>query len=648
MKHGLVVRVGAYLRQGRGFVVRLLIVLLAGAVGLLYITRTHSEYREELILSYRQGLVQGVDRLAGTLDLMDLSPLSSDSVEREEMRRLFVTPMAESTGYPFILRPNGEILFHFFRSSTSLPAVLMEDMAESANRRGTVAVEMSGLGQGERMIYYAYYPELRCYIGVETDEALLMVGLERTYSYSVLVLLVAMVVLWLLLDYASRWVRLLFDTWRDRLASLSDGEVVERVDLHGHLPLVGIRREFNELVGGLNSVRGFASALQSGDLHAEFTPLGPHDTLGTALLKLRDSMVKNEEEARRRSEQEEIRSWQNAGLAEFSKLLREHSDDIDRLSEAVVRRLVNYLGAAQGGVFVVADGGDGQRHLRLSAAFAYNRKKFLSRDVLFGEGLIGTCAVERELMHLDQIPPGYCDISSGIGNVPPRELLVVPLKTDDDLFGVVEIATLEHFSEAMVEFAQTVGLSIAQTMQLALNAEQTNALIVSEREQRVMMHNKEEELRQTIEELQATQEQIELSVESDRALRRVVDDAVIYVEFSELAMVQRANSQFEIFARALGFDNAHQLRLLEDVRYMAEDDASGASEEKAFRPVWDRVLSGAVQQVVTVWRGEQDERRLMASFVYSVDGDLPVVYMMAQDITSLCGMCTASQAAEEG
>ncbi len=640
MGRGLEVRGGVYFRQGRGFLARLLVVLACGAVGLLYISRTHSEYREGLIHAYRQSLVQGVDRLAGTLDLLDLSPLSSDSLEREELRHLFVTPMSESTGYPFILRPNGQILFHFFRTSTTLPPMLMEDMAESPNRRGTVAVEMSGRGQGERMIYYAYYPGLRCYIAVETDEALLVSGLEQTYVYSMLLLLVGLLLLWLLLNYASRRLRHTLDAWGKRIASLSDGEVVEPLAVQNSSLLAGIRREFNELVGGLNSVRSFALALQSGDLHADFTPLGPHDTLGTALLKLRDSMVKNEEEARRRSEQEEIRSWQNAGLAEFSKLLREHSDDIDRLSEAVVRRLVNYLGAAQGGIFVVYDGADGQRHLRLSAAFAYDRQKFLARDVLFGEGLVGTCAVERELLHLDSIPPGYCDITSGIGNVPPRELLVVPLKTDDALFGVVEVATLGHFSGAMVEFAQTVALSIAQTMQLALNTEQTNALIVSEREQRVMMRSKEEELRQTIEELQTTQEQIELSVESDRALRRAIDDAVIYAEFSELAMVQRANRQFEVFAQTLGFDSVQQLRLLEDVSCLVDGDADGTLEEKAFRTVWDRVVAGRVQQVVSVWRGELAERRLMASFVYSSEGGgaQPVVYMMAQDITSLRGV----------
>ena len=120
--------------------------------------------------------------------------------------------------------------------------------------------------------------------------------------------------------------------------------------------------------------------------------MGVRDELGNSLLELRSALQKQEIEAGHIKEEERIRSWSNEGLAEFAKLLRENSNDIALLADVILKRIVNYLEATQGALYMAEERKTGTV-LHLVSAFAYNRKKFLKQDLKLGEGLVGTCAI---------------------------------------------------------------------------------------------------------------------------------------------------------------------------------------------------------------------------------------------------------------
>ena len=68
-----------------------------------------------------------------------------------------------------------------------------------------------------------------------------------------------------------------------------------------------------------------------------------------------------------------------------------------------------------------------QTRLRLLASYAYKQRKTLSSDFGPGEGLVGQCALEKERILLTNVPENYIQITSGLGEAKPLNIIVLPV-----------------------------------------------------------------------------------------------------------------------------------------------------------------------------------------------------------------------------
>ncbi len=128
-----------------------------------------------------------------------------------------------------------------------------------------------------------------------------------------------------------------------------------------------------------------------------------------------------------------------------------------------LNQLCDQLNAGQGALYTISTKGD-KKHLDLKSGFALvlaEDEKAPSFE--FGEGLIGQVAASGKSLYLDELPEGYATrIESGLGAALPKFLFIFPLKKENEITGVVEIALFAALSEAERNQADEAGSILAE------------------------------------------------------------------------------------------------------------------------------------------------------------------------------------------
>ncbi|MBI4646136.1 MAG: GAF domain-containing protein, partial [Bacteroidia bacterium] len=251
----------------------------------------------------------------------------------------------------------------------------------------------------------------------------------------------------------------------------------------------------------------FANQIGKGNYDKDFQLLSDNDTLGNSLIKMKNSLKIAEEEKRKREIEDEKHKWATNGLAKFAELLRQNNNDIKELAYVIISNLVKYLEANQGGFFIINDNDKNDIFIELSACYAYDRRKYIEKRIDIGVSLVGRCVQEKTTIFLTDIPDGYIGIKSGLGTANPTSLLIVPLKLNEEIFGVVEIASFKEFEQYQISFVERVGESIAATVSSVKVNIRTAKLLEQTQQYSQQLSSQEEEMRQNMEELLATQEE---------------------------------------------------------------------------------------------------------------------------------------------
>ncbi len=257
----------------------------------------------------------------------------------------------------------------------------------------------------------------------------------------------------------------------------------------------------NSLVKGLQRTADFAHNIGEGDFAANFEPLSDKDTLGTSLINMRDSIKESEKK-------DKERNWIVTGLAEIGEILRSH-DSLNDLGDDITTFITQKIDGIQGAFYVLNDDDPDNFFLEMKASYAYGKKKHLKGSFKFAQGLVGQAAIEQDTLLRTEIPEEYVTITSGLlGEQKPRSILIVPLITDEKVYGALEFAGFKKFTESQVKFVQELSLIIARTIFNIKVNERTRNLLAESQAMSNELQEQQEILRQNAEEMEATQEEL--------------------------------------------------------------------------------------------------------------------------------------------
>lgn len=245
----------------------------------------------------------------------------------------------------------------------------------------------------------------------------------------------------------------------------------------------------------------FIEAVSAGDFNIALTADDDSDNLTGTLIAMRDKLKYNAEEDKRRN-------WSTTGLAKIGEILRSDATSSSELYDTIIKFIVKYTSSNQGGLFVLNDENEGDKYLDLLSCYAFERKKYLQKRITMGDGLVGQCYLEGEKIYVTDVPKEYISITSGLGGSSPTSVLVVPMKVNDQIFGVIELASFNKYADHEIELIEKFAESVAATIANVRTNDKTKILLSTTKQQAEEMRAQEEEIRQNMEELEATQEEM--------------------------------------------------------------------------------------------------------------------------------------------
>ncbi|MFK5969124.1 MAG: cache domain-containing protein [Candidatus Marithrix sp.] len=155
--------------------------------------------------------------------------------------------------------------------------------------------------------------------------------------------------------------------------------------------------------------------------------------------------------------------WLKTGQTKLNEQMS-GTQGVEELARNVINFLCTYLENIQVGAFYLVSDAN---HLKLIATYAYIKRKQLANEFEFGEGLVGQTALERQSIVITQAPENYIQIQSGSGELAPKNILLIPFFYEDELSGVIEMASLQEISDIQLEFVEQIMAPIGIAMNSA-------------------------------------------------------------------------------------------------------------------------------------------------------------------------------------
>lgn len=286
---------------------------------------------------------------------------------------------------------------------------------------------------------------------------------------------------------------------KNAIVMLSDGEFPKKLAIRTMDEIAQTKRSLNQLVDRIRSAVNFANNLGKGNLKADYDDEYREDVLAKAILKMQQQLIDA-------NEQQAVINWTNEGMARFSEILKNESENLEKLADDIIRQMAQYLKLNQGALYLL---NENKEELTRLATYAYGKKRFVDHKLNVGQGLVGQCVLEASTIHVKDVPKDFVKITSGLGEATPTNLLIIPLKIREQVMGVIELASFQPFSETIIKFTEKVSENIANILYNKQRAEITQKLLSESQEKAQTLAAQEEELRQNSEELQATQEDME-------------------------------------------------------------------------------------------------------------------------------------------
>ncbi|MGV9564606.1 HAMP domain-containing protein [Streptomyces sp. NPDC003480] len=302
----------------------------------------------------------------------------------------------------------------------------------------------------------------------------------------------------------------------------------------------------NEMAGNLTrqvrAIARVATAVTRGDLNlkidvdasGEIQEL--QDYINKMIANLRDTTIANKEQ-----------DWLKGNLARISALMQGRRD-LEDVASLIMSELTPVVSAQHGAFFLAMEPVDGQDRgadaedqyeLRMLGSYGYSMGS-MPTSFRPGEALIGTAAQEKRTILVENAPSGYLKISSGLGEAPPAQVIVLPVLFEGKVLGVIELASFTPFTQIQRDFLNQIAEMIATSVNTISVNTKTEVLLRQSQELTEQLRLRSEELEQRQKALQASNAELEEKAELLAQQNRDIEVKNTEIEEARQVLEERA------------------------------------------------------------------------------------------------------------
>ncbi|MFE0325253.1 HAMP domain-containing protein [Streptomyces sp. NPDC058960] len=306
----------------------------------------------------------------------------------------------------------------------------------------------------------------------------------------------------------------------------------------------------NELAGNLTrqvrAIAEVASAVAEGDLTRSITVEASGE-----VAELKDNINSMVESLRETTRANQEQDWLKTNLARISGLMQGHRE-LPVVAELIMDELTPLVGA-QYGAFYLAEDTERGPELRLVGSYGYPDDEERPVRIPFGRSLVGQAARNRRPIGVEELPPGYVTISSGLGRTVPSALTVLPIVVEDQVLGVIELASVTRFTQIHQDFLAQLMPTIGVNLNTIVANARTDELLEESQRLTAELQARSEELQVQQEELQRSNAELEEKASLLAERNRDIEAKNLQIEQArqeletraqELALASKYKSEF--------------------------------------------------------------------------------------------------------
>jgi CheY-like chemotaxis protein/HAMP domain-containing protein/signal transduction histidine kinase len=297
----------------------------------------------------------------------------------------------------------------------------------------------------------------------------------------------------------------------------------------------------NNLTVQVRSIADVATAVTRGDLSRQITVQAQGE-----LNELKNNINQMIGNLKGTTEANAEQDWLKTNLAKFSRMMQGQKD-LDTVARLIMSELTPLVQARQGAFFIMQQENGSGAALRLIASYAYKERKHLNNVWHLGEGLVGQAALEKKPILLTNVPPDYIQITSGLGEAAPRNIIVLPILFEGDVKAVIELASFLPFSQIHQTFLDQLQESIGVVLNMIAANMRTEELLQQSQKLTQELQSQSEELKRQQDELRHSNSELEQQARTLKQSEEMLKD--------QQEELQQVNEELEEKASLLAEQN---------------------------------------------------------------------------------------------